>query len=213
MVDALDPAGRAVGIGDRTPTRGGHALDAVEGLVDVGADLPVGVGLPDPVAVGVVDEDLAGVAGIGSQRPMIEFVVLEGRRALERAYVTLDDRNYLKLARQDPEGFLEALPNPVTINEIQRVPELTLAIKRSVDRDRQAGRYLLTGSANLLQLPRLADSLAGRMKCLFLQPLTEAENEGRRGKRRTCNCVMTTPLAAPRMLSTMTTDYKGKPEA
>jgi uncharacterized protein len=99
----------------------------------------------------------------------------------ERAYITLDDRNYLELARQDPEGFLEGLPNPVTIDEIQRVPELTLAIKRSVDRDRQAGRFLLTGSANLLQLPRLADSLAGRMECLYLQPLTEAEKEGAAG--------------------------------
>lgn len=96
----------------------------------------------------------------------------------ERAYITLDDRNYLELARQDPEGFLAGLPNPVTIDEIQRVPELTLAIKRSVDSDRQAGRFLLTGSANLLQLPRLADSLAGRMECLHLQPLTEAEKEG-----------------------------------
>jgi len=99
----------------------------------------------------------------------------------DRSYITLDDRNYLELARQDPEGFLEGLPHPVTIDEIQRVPELTLAIKRSVDRDRQAGRFLLTGSANLLQLPRLADSLAGRMECLYLQPLTEAEKEGAPG--------------------------------
>jgi len=95
----------------------------------------------------------------------------------DRSYITLDDRNYLNLATQDPEGFLEGLPDQVTIDEIQRVPELTLAIKRSVDRDRQAGRFLLTGSANLLQLPRLADSLAGRMECLYLQPLTEAEKE------------------------------------
>ena len=99
----------------------------------------------------------------------------------ERAYITLDDRNYLELARQDPEGFLQGLPDPVTIDEIQRAPELTLAIKRNVDGDRQAGRFLLTGSANLLQLPRLADSLAGRMECLYLQPLTEAEKEGAAG--------------------------------
>jgi hypothetical protein len=99
----------------------------------------------------------------------------------DRAYITLDDHNYLELARQDPEGFLDGLPNTVTIDEIQRVPELTLAIKRSVDRDRQAGRFLLTGSANLLQLPRLADSLAGRMECLYLQPLTEAEKEDAAG--------------------------------
>ncbi|TVQ31146.1 MAG: ATP-binding protein [Wenzhouxiangella sp.] len=99
----------------------------------------------------------------------------------DRSYITLDDRNYLELATQDPEGLLEALPDQVTIDEIQRAPELTLAIKRSVDRDRQAGRFLLTGSANLLQLPRLADSLAGRMECLYLQPLTEAEKEGAPG--------------------------------
>lgn len=63
----------------------------------------------------------------------------------------------------------------VTLDEVQRVPELLLAIKRSVDADRRPGRFLLTGSANLLQLPRLADSLAGRMECLYLHPLTEAE--------------------------------------
>lgn len=106
---------------------------------------------------------------------------LARRSQPERAYITLDDRNYLELARQDPEGFLDGLPDPVTIDEIQRAPELTLAIKRSVDRDRHPGRFLLTGSANLLQLPRLADSLAGRMECLYLQPLTEAEKEGAAG--------------------------------
>ena len=93
----------------------------------------------------------------------------------ERAYITLDDRNYLSLALSDPEGFLASLPERVTIDEIQRAPELTLAIKRSVDAKRRPGRFLLTGSANLLQLPRLADSLAGRMECLFLHPLTESE--------------------------------------
>ena len=93
----------------------------------------------------------------------------------KRAYINLDDRNYLELARRDPEGFIDELPEQVAIDEIQRVPELTLAIKRSVDAHRRPGRFLLTGSANLLQLPRLADSLAGRMECLYLHPLTEAE--------------------------------------
>ncbi len=82
---------------------------------------------------------------------------------------------YFALAQQDPEGFIDALPEQVAIDEVQRVPELTLAIKRSVDANRKAGRFLITGSANLLQLPRLADSLAGRMECLHLHPLTEAE--------------------------------------
>jgi predicted AAA+ superfamily ATPase len=82
---------------------------------------------------------------------------------------------YFALAQQDPEGFIDALPEQVAIDEVQRVPELTLVIKRSVDANREAGRFLITGSANLLQLPRLADSLAGRMECLHLHPLTEAE--------------------------------------
>jgi predicted AAA+ superfamily ATPase len=95
----------------------------------------------------------------------------------ERAYYSLDQREYFELAGSDPEGFIDQLPDRVTIDEIQRVPELTLAIKRSVDAKRLPGRFLLTGSANLLQLPRLADSLAGRMECVYLQPFTEAEKE------------------------------------
>lgn len=99
-----------------------------------------------------------------------------------RVYINLDDSNYLELARRDPQGFIESLPEQVAIDEIQRVPELTLAIKRSVDARRLPGRFLLTGSANLLQLPRLADSLAGRMECLYLQPLTESEKQGAAGQ-------------------------------
>ncbi|MDT8322084.1 MAG: ATP-binding protein [Xanthomonadales bacterium] len=99
----------------------------------------------------------------------------------DRTYITLDDRNYLELACSDPEGFVDALAERVTIDEIQRAPELMLAIKRRVDRNRRPGGFLLTGSANLLQLPRLADSLAGRMEALYLHPLTEAEKEGATG--------------------------------
>ncbi len=100
----------------------------------------------------------------------------------ERDYINLDDRNYLQLAIEDPEGFIDSLPERVAIDEIQRVPELTLAIKRNVDAKRYPGRFLLTGSANLLQLPRLADSLAGRMECLYLHPLTETEKSCSPGK-------------------------------
>lgn len=98
-----------------------------------------------------------------------------------RHYLSLDDRTYLDLARHDPQGFIGGLPERVTIDEIQRVPELMLAIKRSVDANRKPGRFLLTGSANLLQLPRLADSLAGRMECLYLNPFTESEKAGTGG--------------------------------
>lgn len=92
-----------------------------------------------------------------------------------RHFVSLDEKVYLDLALRDPQGFVNDLPERVVIDEVQRAPELVLAIKRSVDANRKPGRYLLTGSANLMQLPRLADSLAGRMECLYLQPFTVAE--------------------------------------
>lgn len=104
------------------------------------------------------------------------------RQAPERTYLSLDDQNIFRLAHTDPQGFVSELPEYVTIDEIQRVPELSLAIKRSVDANRKPGRFLLIGSANLLQLPRLADSLAGRMEIIHLQTLTEAEKEGASGR-------------------------------
>jgi len=100
---------------------------------------------------------------------------LAAHLAPERAYITLDDTAYLDAARADPQGFVNSLPERVTIDEIQRVPELTLAIKRSVDLNRAPGRFLLTGSANLLQMPRLAESLAGRMEVLQLQVFSASE--------------------------------------
>jgi predicted AAA+ superfamily ATPase len=96
-------------------------------------------------------------------------------------YVTFDDADALALARSDPNGFLAALPDPVILDEIQRVPELLRAIKLSVDRDRRPGRFLLTGSANLLLLPKLGDSLAGRMAVLELQPFAAAEQTRKPG--------------------------------
>lgn len=93
----------------------------------------------------------------------------------ERHFVSLDEKVYLDLTLRDPQGFVNDLPERVAIDEVQRAPELVLAIKRSVDANRKPGRFLLTGSANLMQLPRLADSLAGRMECLYLQPFTVAE--------------------------------------
>ena len=77
-----------------------------------------------------------------------------------RAYLSLDVANIRQTALAYPDGFIARLPDRVTIDEIQRAPDLLLAIKQNVDDSRQPGRFLLTGSANLLQLPRLADSLA-----------------------------------------------------
>lgn len=126
--------------------------------------------------------------------------------APDREYISLDDQNYLQAASSDPAGFVAQLPANVTLDEVQRVPELLLAIKRVVDSDRRAGRFLLTGSANLLQLPRLADSLAGRMECLFLQPFAEAEKAGASGQflRRLLNGELQEPLSSGKALARST---------
>lgn len=93
-------------------------------------------------------------------------------------YLTLDDHATLAAAKGDPDGFVAGLDGPVTLDEVQRAPGLFLAIKADVDRDRRSGRFLLTGSANVLLLPDIADSLAGRMEVLSLWPLSSAENAG-----------------------------------
>lgn len=94
-----------------------------------------------------------------------------------RKYLTLDDATTLLSAREDPVGLIRQ-QGRVVIDEIQRAPQLLLAIKQSVDNDRQPGRFLLTGSANLLTLPTVADSLAGRMETLTLLPLSQSEVQG-----------------------------------
>ena len=90
------------------------------------------------------------------------------------AYYTLDNATTLEAARQDPVGFVRRIDRAI-IDEIQRAPELLLAIKESVDTDQRPGRFLLTGSANLMTLPRVADSLAGRMEVVRLLPLAQSE--------------------------------------
>jgi predicted AAA+ superfamily ATPase len=100
-------------------------------------------------------------------------------RETGRTYVTLDDQTVLEAAQSDPAGFIRGLDRAI-IDEIQRAPDLLLAIKKTVDEDYRPGRFLLTGSANVLTLPRIADSLAGRMETIQMLPLAKAEVEGRR---------------------------------
>jgi uncharacterized protein len=95
-------------------------------------------------------------------------------------YLTLDDAAVLSAVSNDPAGFLAGLDGPIAIDEVQRAPALFVAIKAAVDRDRQPGRYLLTGSANVLLVPRLAESLAGRMEILTLWPFSQGELAHRR---------------------------------
>lgn len=93
-------------------------------------------------------------------------------------YLSLDDGVLLAAAEADPVGFVDDLPEFVILDEIQRAPGLFAAIKTRVDRDRAPGRFLLTGSANVLLVPKLADSLAGRMGILRLHPLAQGELAG-----------------------------------
>ena len=93
-------------------------------------------------------------------------------------YVTLDTAAALAAATSDPEGFVAGLERPVVIDEVQRAPALALAIKAAVDADRRAGQFLLTGSAGVLALPRLSESLAGRMELHTLWPFSQGELRG-----------------------------------
>lgn len=91
------------------------------------------------------------------------------------AYITFDDDVLRAAAKSDPVGFVGDLGRKVILDEVQRVPELFTSLKAAVDRERTPGRFILTGSANVLLLPNLADSLAGRMEILRLHPLAQAE--------------------------------------
>jgi len=95
-------------------------------------------------------------------------------------YLTLDDATVLAAARSAPEDFLSALDGPAVIDEVQRAPDLFLVLKAAVDRARRPGRFLLTGSADVLMLPAVSESLAGRVEILTLWPLSQGEIEGLR---------------------------------
>lgn len=97
-------------------------------------------------------------------------------------YITLDDALTLASARENAQDFVLGLPDPVILDEIQRAPEVFLPIKLSVDRDRRPGRFTLTGSADVLLLPRVADTLAGRMRIVRLMPLSQGEIDGVPGR-------------------------------
>jgi predicted AAA+ superfamily ATPase len=94
-----------------------------------------------------------------------------------RRYATLDDLDTLDVARRDPEVLVGGR-GAVTIDEVQHEPDLLRAVKRAIDRDRKPGRFLLTGSANLLLMKQVSESLAGRASYLALWPMTRREQRG-----------------------------------
>jgi len=95
----------------------------------------------------------------------------------ERRYFSLDDLDVVDAARRDPEALVGG-SQPVTLDEVQREPDLLRAVKRAIDRRRQPGHFLLTGSANLLLMRRVSESLAGRASYLTLWPMTRREQRG-----------------------------------
>jgi uncharacterized protein len=95
----------------------------------------------------------------------------------ERRYRSLDDFDVRDAARRDPEALLGGT-DPLTLDEVQREPGLLTAVKRAIDRDRRPGRFLLTGSANLLLMRQVSESLAGRASYLTLWPMTRREQLG-----------------------------------
>lgn len=94
-------------------------------------------------------------------------------------YFSFDDPVVLSAAMQDPAGFVRALPQRAVLDEVQRVPVIMPILKRRIDTHREAGDLLLTGSAKPLMLPRLSETLVGRMAIVTLMPLTQGEIEGR----------------------------------
>lgn len=95
----------------------------------------------------------------------------------KRLYVTLDDITVLDQARNAPQDLVHRAPR-MTLDEVQRAPDLLLAVKRAVDERREPGRFVLTGSANLLLMKQVSESLAGRAAYLNLWPLTRREQLG-----------------------------------
>ena len=96
----------------------------------------------------------------------------------EAQYVTFDDLTALAAAKTDPENFVAGLQRQVVLDEVQRVPELLLTIKKFVDQDRKERRFVLTGSADVMTLPKVSESLAGRIEIHNLWPLSQEEIQG-----------------------------------
>src|SRR5919198_3160194 len=104
--------------------------------------------------------------------PMVQELVPVGRR-----FLSLDDLDVVDVARRDPEALVGG-PQAVTLDEVQREPDLLRAVKRAIDRKRRPGQFLLTGSANLLLMRGASESLAGRASYLILWPMARREQQG-----------------------------------
>jgi predicted AAA+ superfamily ATPase len=135
-------------------------------------------GLTDTVVEAMQESRVVALLGARQAGKSTVARMLASER-LPAEYLTLDDEPVLSLASGDPQGFVAGLGRRTVIDEVQRAPELLLAIKSRVDRDSAPGQFLLTGSANLRRIPTVADALPGRVDYLTLWPFTQGEINGR----------------------------------
>lgn len=134
--------------------------------------------LTGPLMAALADTPVVVIVG-GRQTGKSTLVKSLAARGHRAEYVTFDDPTLLAAAHRDPVGFVDQFDDHVIFDEVQRAPELFLSIKAAVDRDRRPGRFLLTGSANVLLVPSVADALVGRVEVLTLWPFSAAELQGR----------------------------------
>lgn len=133
--------------------------------------------LTDPLLAALNDTPVVLLQGPrqAGKSTLVHYLAEEKRPA---TYFTLDDAAVLAAALHDPDALIQAQTGPVVIDEVQHAPDLFRAIKLEVDRRRRPGRFLLTGSANVLLLPKVSESLAGRMEILTLWPFSAGELSG-----------------------------------
>jgi predicted AAA+ superfamily ATPase len=118
--------------------------------------------------------DMPVVVLSGMRQTGKSTLLLNESKLKKRLYLSFDDFNTLELARTYPEGLLNN-KQPMTIDEVQKLPEILPVIKQAVDKNRKPGRFILSGSANFLLLRNVAESLAGRAVYLTLHPFTRRE--------------------------------------
>jgi len=119
-------------------------------------------------------ENMPVVVLSGMRQTGKSTLLLNQPQLKKRRYISFDDFNTLEIARSNPEELFSA-KEPITIDEVQKYPEILSVIKREVDKDRKPGRFLLSGSANFLLLKKVAESLAGRAVYITLYPFTRRE--------------------------------------
>jgi hypothetical protein len=134
--------------------------------------------LPRLVASGLADRlGVMPAVVVTGARQTGKSTLAQGLAPAARRFHSLDDLDVMDAARRDPDALVGGA-GPVTLDEVQREPDLLRAVKRAIDRDRRPGRFLLTGSANLLLMRRVSESLAGRASYLTLWPMTRREQLG-----------------------------------